>query len=252
MKPTPDECPVVLVTGGATGIGRACAVRFAKRGFNVVVNFSRSEQEANQAAKLVEAESQSCLLAQCDVSSDADVRSMVQRISMKFGRLDVLVNSAGTTKFLDPTDLGAMTDELWDRILAVNLKAPLYCVRASEPLLRKSEYASVVNISSVAGLRGTGSCHAYTASKGGLNALTKSLALSLAPKIRVNAVCPGPVVGRWMEQSLSSEELAKQAEEYPIPRPATPDDIATTVTYLAIEATHSTGQLLVVDGGRTM
>ena len=252
MTPSQKECPVVLITGGATGIGRACAVRFAQLGFNVVVNFSRSEREANQTLKLVEAESQSCLLAQCDVSSDSDVRSMIQRVSLEFGRLDVLVNSAGTTQFLELTDLDAMTDELWDRILAVNLKAPFYCVRAAEPLLRNSEHASVVNISSVAGLRGTGSCHAYTASKGGLNALTKSLALTLAPKIRVNAVCPGPVDGRWMAQSMSKEELAKQAEQFPIPRPATPDDIATTVTYLALEATLSTGQLLVVDGGRTM
>ena len=164
----------------------------------------------------------------------------------------MLVNNAGTTKFIDGGDLDLMTDELWDQILAVNLKGPFHCVRAAESLLRASDQAAIVNISSVAGLRGTGSCHAYTASKGGLNALTKSLALALAPTIRVNAVCPGPVDGRWMRQNMTNEELAKEATAYPLPRVATPEDIAASVTYLALDAFHSTGQLLVVDGGRTM
>ncbi len=246
------SCPVATVTGGATGIGRACAIRFAQLGLNVVVNYSRSEKEAKQTAKMVESEGQQCEVIQCDVSNDSEVRAMIQSVSQRFGRLDVLVNNAGATKFLDGSDLDAMTDELWDHILGVNLKAPYYCVRAAEELLRNSEHASVVNISSVAGLRGTGSCHAYTASKGGLNALTKSLALSLAPKIRVNAVCPGPVDGRWMRQDATSEELAEMTADFPLPRPAKPEDIAKAVTYLALEATYSTGQLIVVDGGRTM
>ncbi len=252
MNPDKSASPVALVTGAGTGIGRACAVRFAELGHDVVVNYSRSEQEAKQTSEMVQAKGQACLVIQCDVSSDKEVRGMAENIQSRFGRLDVLVNNAGTTQFLDATDLDAMTDALWDRILAVNLKAPFYCVRSVEKMLRSSDRAAVVNVSSVAGVRGIGSCHAYSASKGGLNALTKSLALALSPDIRVNAVCPGPVDGRWMRQSVTSEELAKMTARYPLPRPASPDDIAKAVIYLALEATHTTGQLLVIDGGRTM
>ena len=243
---------VALVTGSATGIGRACALRFAENGFDVVVNYSRSEAEAQETLKLVEGCQVRGLLLQCDVGSDAAVRSMMQTIDREFGRLDVLVNNAGTTWFIDHKDLEEMTEEKWDRILQVNLKGPFFCIRAAVPLLRKSGGGAVVSVSSVAGLSGEGSSIAYAASKGALNTMTRSLARALGPEIRVNAVCPGPVDTRWLRAVMTAEELDKRTAGYPMQRPALPEDIADAVIYLAAGTTLTTGQCLVVDGGRTM
>jgi 3-oxoacyl-[acyl-carrier protein] reductase len=243
---------VVLVTGSATGIGRACALKFAEAGFDVVVNYSRSESDARDTLKLVEACHVRGLLVQCDVGSDAAVRDMMQTIERELGRLDVLVNNAGTTWFIDHKNLEEMTEEKWDRILQVNLKGPFFCIRAAVPLMRKSGGGSIVSVSSVAGISGDGSSIAYAASKGGLNTMTRSLARSLGPEIRVNAVCPGPVDTRWMRNVMTVEELEQRTAGYPMRRPALPEDIADSVVYLALGTTLTTGQCLVVDGGRTM
>lgn len=243
---------VALVTGSATGIGRACAQRFAANGFDVVVNYSKSEAEARETLQLVEACQVRGLLVQCDVGSDAAVRDMMTKVDAAFGRLDVLVNNAGTTWFIDHKHLEELTEEKWDRILQVNLKGPFFCIRAAAPLMRKSGGGAVVSVSSVAGLSGEGSSIAYAASKGALNTMTKSLARALAPEIRVNAVCPGPVDTRWMRAVMTADDLAKRTASYPLQRPALPEDIADAVYFLATGTTLATGQCLVVDGGRTM
>lgn len=244
--------PVALVTGSATGVGRATAVQLAGLEYDVVVNYSRSEDDARETVRLVEEQGARALLVACDVSDDGAVRGMIDRISREFGRLDVVVNNAGTTYFIEHADLEALTEEKWDRILAVNLKGPFFVARAAAPLLKRSHHAAIVNVSSVAGVSGTGSSIAYCASKGALNTMTKSLARALAPEIRVNAVCPGPIDTRWMRGWKSEEELAALVAAYPIPRAAQPEDIAETVCYLATGTTLTTGQCLVVDGGRTM
>ena len=243
---------VALVTGSATGIGRACALRFAESGFQVVVNYSRSEADARETLKLVEGCHVRGLLVQCDVGNDAAVRDMLQTVEREFGRLDVLINNAGTTWFIDHKNLEEMTEEKWDRILQVNLKGPFFCIRAAVPLLRKTGGGAVVSVSSVAGLSGEGSSIAYAASKGALNTMTKSLARALGPEIRVNAVCPGPVDTRWLRAVMSPEELEKRTAHFPMQRPALPEDIADAVLYLATGTSLSTGRCLVVDGGRTM
>jgi 3-oxoacyl-[acyl-carrier protein] reductase len=243
---------VALVTGSATGIGRACALRFAENKYHVVVNYSRSEAEARETLKLVEDCGVRGLLVQCDVGSDAAVRDMLQSVEREFGRLDVLVNNAATTWFIDHKNLEEMTEEKWDRILQVNLKGPFFCIRAAVPLLKKSGSGAVVSVSSVAGIGGDGSSIAYAASKGALNTMTKSLARALGPEIRVNAVCPGPVDTRWLRAVMSREELEKRTAHFPLQRPALPEDIADAVYYLATGTTLTTGQCLVVDGGRTM
>jgi 3-oxoacyl-[acyl-carrier protein] reductase len=243
---------VALVTGSATGIGRACALRFAENGFDVVVNYSRSETEARETLQLVEACRVRGLLVQCDVASDAAVRDMLKQVETEFGRLDVLVNNAGTTHFIDHKHLAELTEDKWDRILQVNLKGPFFCIRAAEPLMRKSGGGAVVNVSSVAALSGEGSSIAYAASKGALNTMTKSLARALGPEIRVNAVCPGPVDTRWLRAVMTVEDLAKRTAHYPMQRAALPADIADAVFFLATGTSLATGQCLVVDGGRTM
>jgi 3-oxoacyl-[acyl-carrier protein] reductase len=243
---------VALVTGSATGIGRACALRFAENGFHVVVNYSKSEKEARETLALVESCDVRGLLVRCDVSSDAAVGDMIRQVESQFDRLDVLVNNAATTWFIDHKQLDLMTEEKWDRILQVNVKGPFFCVRAAVPLMRRSGGGAIVNVSSVAGFHGDGSSIAYSASKGALNTMTRSLARALAPEIRVNAVCPGPVDTRWMHAAMTAEELAQRTAGYPLRRPAQPEDIADTVYYLATGTTLTTGQCLAVDGGRTM
>jgi len=227
-------------------------LRFAENGFHVVVNYSRSEADARETLKLVEGCRVRGLLVQCDVGSDQAVCDMLHAVEREFGRLDVLVNNAGTTSFIDHKKLDEMTEEKWDRILQVNLKGPFFCVRAAVPLMRKSGGGAVVSVSSVAGVTGEGSSIAYAASKGALNTMTRSLARALGPEIRVNAVCPGPVDTRWLRAVMTPEELEKRALHFPLKRLAQPEDIADAVYYLATATTLTTGQCLVVDGGRTM
>ncbi|QDU38486.1 Enoyl-[acyl-carrier-protein] reductase [NADPH] FabL [Maioricimonas rarisocia] len=249
---TVSERPVALVTGSATGVGRACALRFAAAGYDVVINYTRSEQEAADTAAAAEEAGASALVVRCDVSDDDAVRSMIGQIGERFGRLDRLVNNAACTYFIEHSDLEELTGDKWDRILSVNVKGAFFVTRAAVPLLRDAKGASVVNISSVAGVSGLGSSIAYCASKGALNTMTKSLARTLAPEIRVNAVCPGPIDTRWLREWKSGDEIEEMTSDYPIPRAAVPDDVADVVMYLADGTELTTGQCLVVDGGRTI
>jgi 3-oxoacyl-[acyl-carrier protein] reductase len=240
---------VALVTGSATGVGRACAVRFAKLGFAVAVNYSRSEADALETVRLVEECDVPVLLCKANVGSDAEVRQMVGATEAAFDRLDVLVNNAGTTHFVAHTDLDALTEQVWDDIFQVNVKGAFYCVRAALPLLKAAK-GNVVNVTSVAGLTGQGSSIPYAASKAALNCVTQSLARAFGPDVRVNAVAPGPINTRWL--AGKEAHIAKFLEQAPLGRAADPDDIADAVVYLATGTTLTTGQVLVVDGGRTM
>jgi 3-oxoacyl-[acyl-carrier protein] reductase len=240
---------IALVTGAATGIGRAVALRLAGRGLAVAVNYSRSELEARETLAGVQATGMPAILCRANVADDGAVRAMVERCRVELGGLDVLVNNAGTTHFIDHADLDAVTDAVWDDILGVNLKGPFQTCRAAMPLLRERK-GTIVNVSSVAGLQGHGSSIPYAASKAALNCMTKSLARAFAPEVRINAVAPGPVLTRWLE---GHEDLVERSlRGTPMGRAATPDNIAEAVVFLALDATLITGQVLVVDGGRTM
>jgi 3-oxoacyl-[acyl-carrier protein] reductase len=238
-----------LVTGSATGVGRACAVRFAKLGYAVAVNYSKSEADAAETARLAQAEGVPVLVHQATVGDDSQVRAMVARVRAEFGGLDVLVNNAGMTHFIAHDDLDAVTDAVWDEIFQVNVKGAFYCCRAAMTLL-KERTGSIVNVSSVAGLTGMGSSIPYCASKGAMNTLTQSLARAFGPSVRVNAVAPGPITTRWL--AGREAHVAKFLESAPLKRPADPDDIADVVLFLATGTTLMTGQVVVVDGGRTM
>jgi 3-oxoacyl-[acyl-carrier protein] reductase len=240
---------VALVTGSATGVGRACAVRFAKLGYAVVVNYSKSEADAAATADLARAAGAPVLLVKATVADDAAVRDMVARAVAEFGGLDALVNNAGTTHFVPHPDLDALTDAVWDEIFQVNLKGAFYACRAALPHL-KARGGNIVNVTSVAGLSGQGSSIPYCASKAALNCVTLSLARAFGPEVRVNAVAPGPILTRWL--AGREAHVAKYLEQAPLKRAADPDDIADAVLYLATGTTLTTGQVLVVDGGRTM
>jgi 3-oxoacyl-[acyl-carrier protein] reductase len=240
---------VALVTGSATGIGRSVAWRLAERGFAITVNYSKSKADAEETADGVRRRGAKALVYAANVADDTAVRAMVERTTAEFGGLDVLVNNAATTHFVPHTDLEGLTSQIWDEILDVNLKGTFFACRAAMEHLKAREGA-IVNVASVAGVSGSGSSIAYAASKGAVITLTKSLAKAFAPEVRVNAVAPGPVQTRWLADHQDMIEQAMKVT--PLKRPATPDDIADTIVFLADVTTLMTGQVLVVDGGRTI
>jgi 3-oxoacyl-[acyl-carrier protein] reductase len=240
---------VALVTGSATGAGRAIALRFARRAFAVAVNYSRSEAEANETFAQVRSLGVPAILCRATVADDVQVRAMVERCRVELGGLDVLVNNAGMTHFIPHIDLDAVTDAVWDEIFQVNLKGAYYASRAAMPLLKERK-GCIVNVSSVAGLQGHGSSIPYSASKAAMNCMTQSLARAFAPDVRVNAVAPGPILTRWLKGH--EEHVDKAIAQTPMRRAATPDDVADVVEFLALGTGLMTGQVVVVDGGRTM
>jgi 3-oxoacyl-[acyl-carrier protein] reductase len=246
---------VAIVTGGGTGIGRAVSLRLAKAGARgVVVNYSRSKEDADVTAKELEELGADALAHKADISDEAAVKEMIAATTERFGRLDVLVNNAGTTHFIPHPDLDALTEEVWNDILGVNLKGTFYCCREAAPELRKTKGA-IVNVASIAGHRATGSSIAYGVSKAGVLQLTRSLAIALAPDVRVNSVSPGLVSTRWFRQRFGDEAAEKQETAFaaitPLGAIANPDDVAQAVMSF-VENDVITGQDLVVDGGKNI
>jgi NAD(P)-dependent dehydrogenase (short-subunit alcohol dehydrogenase family) len=246
---------VAIVTGGGTGIGHAVCVRLAKAGAKgIVVNYSRSEDDAQATAKELGALGAETLVHKADVSDESAVKAMVAAAVARFGGLDVLINNAGTTRFIAHPDLDALTEEVWDEILGVNLKGTFYCCRAAAPDLRTAKGA-IVNIASIAGHRATGSSIAYAVSKAGVIQLTRALALALAPDVRVNSVSPGLVSTRWFRQRFGDEAAEVQETTFAATTPlgviAGPDHVAQAVMAF-VENDVVTGQDVVVDGGKNI
>jgi 3-oxoacyl-[acyl-carrier protein] reductase len=244
--------PVGLVTGAATGIGRAAALALAKNGYDVVINFSRSEDAAKATARDAEAAGARTLLYRSDVSDDASVRAMLAATEKKFGRLDVVVNNAGTTIEVDPKNLDGVKIEEWNRVFAVNVLGLFLVTRAAVPLLKKSPNAGVVNTCSIAGLRPSAQPLPYAASKAAIANLTKTLANALGPEIRVNAVAPGWMEGDWMKRTLAENYdglMARRAKYTPLKRCCTAEDVAETMMSLILGNRFVTGEIVVIDGG---
>jgi 3-oxoacyl-[acyl-carrier protein] reductase len=240
---------VALITGGGTGIGRGIALCFAREGAGVAVNYSRSEKEAMATAQEIRDLGVPALAIKTDVSQDAQVRGMVNKVMEEYGRLDILINSAGTTTFIEAADLEGLTEEIWDRNLAVNLKGTFFCCRAAVPAMKSHDGGNIINISSIAGTTGIGSSMAYCASKAGVICLTKSLARTLAPEIQVNTIAPGFVDTRWTADWPEFKKMHEEAT--PMKRVATVQDIAEAALFLA-HSDFVTGQVIIVDGGKSM
>jgi len=246
------EGSVGVVTGGATGIGRAVCLELARAGAKgVVVNYSRSAADATATVAELAALGVEGLPVKADVAREGEVKAMVAQAMEHFSRIDVLVNNAGTTRFIPFPDLDAVSDEVWQQILGVNLMGPWYAARAAAPHLRQSR-GCIINVASIAGIRASGSSLPYGVSKAALTQLTRALAVALAPEVRVNAVLPGLVSSRWFRQSFGEEAAAAQeramASRTPLKAVATPEQVAQAVMGL-IRSDIVTGQHLVVDGG---
>lgn len=246
---------VAIVTGSSSGVGAAAALMLARRGANVMVNCVRSVEDGEKVVEACKAEGVDAVLCQGDVSQDGDCRRMAETAMERWGRIDVLVNSAGTTKFVSHFDLEGMGSDDFTRILAVNTLGPFQMARAVAPHMKAGGQGAIVNVSSVAGIRASGSSIAYAASKAALNNLTVSLARVLAPEIRVNAVCPAFIQGRWLQDALGDRyEDAKATWERTslLQKAATADDVAEVILWLAAAATVTTGQIVVCDSGAVL
>ncbi len=237
---------IALVTGGGTGIGRAVSLALAALSIDVVVNYSRSRQEALDTVAEIEKSGGKAVAVQANVANDMEVRAMVQTVVEQFGQLDYVVNCAGTTVYVDMPDLEGLKPEFWDEIMAVNVKGLFSVCRAAAPHLKKTR-GSIVNITSVAGITGMGSSIAYAASKAAAISVTKSLARVLAPEVRVNSVAPGIVLTRWVEGREA--HVKKLGEHTPLGRCCNAEDVADVAVPLLVNATMMTGQTVVVDGG---
>ena len=259
MTTAPFAGQVALVTGSATGLGAAVALELAKRGVaRLVLNYSRSAAEANETAEACRKAGAEVVVVQGDVASDADCRKLAAAAE-RFGKLDVLVNNAGTTKHVPHANLDGLSAEDFQRIYGVNVVGAFQMTRAVRGLLERAADASgraapVVMVSSIAGTDGSGSSIAYAASKAALNSITLSLARALAPKIRVNAVCPGFIDTRWFVQGVGEENTAKiragVAARVPLRAASSAEDIAGSVVFLASpDSAHVTGETLLVDAG---
>lgn len=248
-----ESKPAALVTGASTGIGRAAAVALAGAGFDVAINYASSEKAARETAELAKAKGAKTLLFQCDVSDDPTVRKMLAAVEQEFGRLDALINNAGTTTEIGPKDFEALTPEIWDRVFAVNVRGVFQVTRAAAPMLKQNK-GSIVNTASIVGLRPGPQPLPYAASKAAVVNLTKLLALNLAPEVRVNAVAPGWMEGDWMERMLKdkyADLMARRAKFTPLRRVATAEDVAEVMLDLITGCKFVTGEVIVIDGGFT-
>jgi 3-oxoacyl-[acyl-carrier protein] reductase len=245
---------VALVTGGATGIGKSAVLALARAGYDVAINYSSSETAARETSREAEKLGAKTLLVKCDVSDEAGVRSMLDSINKTFGRLDVLINNAGTTAAWKTKDLDSLSLDEWDRVFAVNVRGLFQVTRASLPLLRKGDHPCVINTASIVGLRPGPQPPPYAASKAAVVNLTKTLAWNLGPEIRVNAVAPGWMEGDWMKRMLKDKYedlIGKRAKSTPLKRVVTADDVAQTMMSLVESNRFVTGEVIVIDGGYT-
>ena len=243
---------VVIVTGGGTGVGRETSLAMARLGYHVTVHYSRSQQEAEETVREIETVASRAFAVRADVADDAACRAMVDFTVKELGRVDALVNCAGTTDFIPFQDLDSVSDAAWQRLYQVNVVGAFQCARAVRQAMLAVGGGMIVNVSSVAAQLGQGSSIPYCCTKAALDNLTVSLARTFAPHIRVNGIAPGFIEGRWTQNGLGSKYAdIKRAYEKTLPlgRVCQPKDIADGIVSLITGSQLVTGQTLTVDAG---
>lgn len=237
---------VALVTGGGTGVGRATCIQLAEQGACVVLNYAHSYVEARETVETIKAKGGNGIAIRADVSDDSAVHEMVLEAQREFGAIHYLVNNASITKQIELSDLEAVTDEVWDKLISVNVKGMLYCARAVAPFMRKEKNGAILNMGSIAGMTGSGSSLPYAVSKAAVHGLTKSLARALAPHIRVNCIAPAAISTRWW--AGNEEKMYRLSGKLPLQRISTPEDIADLICCILTQESM-TGQILSPNNG---
>ena len=240
---------VILVTGGARRVGVATCRRLHSQGASLVVHYRASESEARALeAELDQVRPGSVALVQADLLETANLPRLIDETVSHFGRLDALVNNASS---FFPTPLGEITEDGWEDLIGSNLKAPLFLSQAAAPQLKRQR-GCIVNIVDIHSEWPLQRYVVYNAAKGGLASLTRSLAVELAPEVRVNGISPGPILwpeaGEWMDEASRQHIIGRTL----LKRTGEPDDIARTVSFLIADAPYITGQIIAVDGGRSV
>ncbi|MGE7946226.1 SDR family NAD(P)-dependent oxidoreductase [Lysinibacillus sp. NPDC093688] len=240
---------VVLITGGGTGVGRATAIKLAAEGAKVVINYSRSKKEAFEVVNEITQLGGTAVAYKANVAIAKEVNELVSYIVVTFGTIDALVNNASITAQIALDDIDAVTDEVWDSLFSVNVKGMFHCVKAVVPYMKKQQSGVIVNMGSVAGMTGIGSSIPYAATKSAIHTMTRSLAIALAPKIRVNCISPGAIETRWW--SGNEDKMVQLAGNLPLKRISTPDDIAEAILFQLTQKSV-TGQVFTIDNGQTL
>ena len=244
---------VAIITGSSSGIGAATARFLAEKGCNIAVSYRENADGAADTVRACEALGVEALAVRANVAVDGDCRGLAAAAMEKWGRIDVLVNNAGTTRFADAADMDALSADDFADVFAVNVTGAFQMTRAVAPHMKSGGRGSVVNVSSLAAVNGIGSSVAYAASKGALNTMTLSLARALAPEIRVNCVCPGMVDTRWNRAGLGDERyealLDTVKTSTPLRHAVVADDVAGAILWMIEGADYTTGEVLKIDSG---
>lgn len=243
---------VALVTGSASGIGASIAKTLASANYNVIVNYSRSEESAAAVAKDCTEAGSDTLVVRCDVSDEDDVRLMIEKIRDKYGRLDVVCNNAGTSIKTPPKHFDQIQVAEWDRVFAVNVRGLFLIAKHTKDLLFAAENPSMVNTASIVGMRPGPQPLPYSASKAAVISMTQTLCGALGPKVRVNAIAPGWMEGDWMQEMLEDNYdrlMERRAKGTPLKRCVTADEVAEVVLTLIENMHFVTGETIVIDGG---
>ena len=247
------EGAVSIVTGSSSGVGAACARQLAEKGSHIVINYASNAAGADATRVACEAFGVETEVVQADVSDDVDCQRLAAAAIERWGRIDALVNNAGTTRFCEHGNLDGLDKQDFLDIYSVNTVGAYQMVRAVNPTMKQGGRGAIVNIASIAGVMGVGSSIAYAASKGALITMGLSLARVLGPEIRVNTICPGFIQGEWLEQGMGAERYAAVKNHLeqttPLQLTTTPDTIAEGVLYFITGADVITGETLILDGG---
>ena len=246
---------VAIVTGSSAGVGRALAELLAREGANVVVNYAHSAADADEVVAGIRAAGGTAHAVRADVGDDADCRALIDNAVNTYGALHILVNNAGMTYFIAHPDLDAVNEQVWEDTFRTNVQGTFNCTRAAAPHMKAAGEGAIVNIASIAGVRGVGSSIPYAASKAAVITMTKSFARILGPEIRVNCVAPGFIDGRWLKGGLGArydQAKASAAAATPLKAVATPETVADAIYGLIAHQVFVTGQTVIVDGGASL